>query len=44
MLMDGESVYKVAKLLGDTVQTVERTYGHHSVEYLETQSTVEDVA
>lgn len=44
MLMDGESIYKVAKLLGDTVQTVERVYGHHCVEFLATQSTVEDVA
>jgi integrase len=34
MLMDGESIYKVAKLLGDTVSTVEKRYGHVSVEYL----------
>jgi integrase len=34
MLMAGESIYKVAKLLGDTVKTVERVYGHHSVEFL----------
>lgn len=34
MLMAGESIYKVARLLGDSVQTVERVYGHHSVEYL----------
>jgi integrase len=34
MLMDGESIYKVAKLLGDTVSTVEKRYGHASVEYL----------
>jgi integrase len=38
MLMAGESIYKVAKLLGDTVQTVEKTYGHHSVEWLAEQS------
>ncbi|TWA89605.1 tyrosine-type recombinase/integrase [Bradyrhizobium stylosanthis] len=44
MLMDGESLYKVAKLLGDTVATVERVYGHHSVEFLATQSNVEEVA
>lgn len=44
MLMDGEDPYKVAKLLGDTLATVERVYGHHSVEYLATASTVEDVA
>jgi integrase len=30
MLQDGESIYKVAKLLGDTVKTVEAVYGHHS--------------
>lgn len=35
MLMDGESIYKVGRLLGDTVATVERVYGHHSVEFLE---------
>ncbi len=34
MLMDGESIYKVARLLGDTVKTVESVYGHHSPEYL----------
>jgi integrase len=44
MLMDGESIYKVAKLLGDTVATVEKVYGHHSAEFLATQSTIEDVA
>ena len=33
------SVVKVARLLGDTVKTVERTYGHHSIEFL-----MEDVA
>lgn len=35
MLMAGESIYKVAKLLGDTVATVERRYGHSSLEFLE---------
>jgi len=35
MLMDNVSIYKVARLIGDTVQTVEKVYGHHSVEYLE---------
>lgn len=35
MLMDGESIYKVAKLLGDTIKTVESVYGHASVEFLE---------
>lgn len=34
MLQDGVSIYAVAKLLGDTVQTIERVYGHHSPEYL----------
>lgn len=44
MLMDGEDPYKVAKLLGDTMATVERVYGHHSVEYLATTSSIEEVA
>lgn len=44
MLMDGEDPYKVAKLLGDTLETVERVYGHHSIDYLATSSTVEEVA
>lgn len=44
MLMDGESMYKVAKLLGDTTATVERVYGHHSAEFLATLSNVEEVA
>ena len=35
MLMAGESIYKVARLLGDSVQTVERVYGHHSIEFLQ---------
>lgn len=34
MLMAGVSIYKVARLIGDTVKTVESTYGHHSVEFL----------
>lgn len=34
MLMADESIYKVAKLLGDTVATVESVYGHHSPEFL----------
>lgn len=41
MLMDGEDIYKVARLLGDTVETVERVYGHHTPEYLQTKSNVE---
>lgn len=35
LLMDGESIYKVAKLLGDTIKTIEDRYGHASVEFLE---------
>lgn len=35
MLMDGESIYKVGRLLGDTVKTIETRYGHASVEFLE---------
>jgi integrase len=38
MLMAGEDPWKVAKLLGDTLATVERVYGHVSVGYLETKS------
>lgn len=34
LLHDGVSIYAVAKLLGDTVATVERVYGHHSPEFL----------
>lgn len=34
MLMEGESIYKVAKLLGDTMVTAEKKYGHASVEFL----------
>lgn len=34
LLMDGQSIYLVAKLLGDTIATVERVYGHHDPEFL----------
>lgn len=34
LLQSGVSIYDVARLLGDTVATVERVYGHHSSEYL----------
>lgn len=34
LLQDGVSIYDVAKLLGDTVKTVETTYGHHSPEHI----------
>lgn len=40
MLMDGDDIWKVAKLLGDTVATVERVYGHVSPEFLLTESGV----
>jgi site-specific recombinase XerC len=40
MLMDGEDPYKVAKLLGDTLATVERVYGHYDVDYLKTDSSL----
>lgn len=33
MLMDGEDIYKVAKLLHDTTATVERVYGHYSADW-----------
>lgn len=35
LLQDGVPIFDVARLLGDTVETVERVYGHHSTEYLE---------
>jgi len=35
LLMDGKSVYAVAKLLGDTVATVERYYGKYATGSLE---------
>ena len=34
MLMAGESIYKVGRLLGDSVTTIDRVYGHHSPEFL----------
>ncbi len=34
LLQDGVSLYAVARLLGDTVATIERVYGHHSHERL----------
>jgi integrase len=34
LLQDGVSIYDVARLLGDTIVTVDRTYGHHSPEHL----------
>lgn len=34
LLQDGVSLFAVARLLGDTVATVERVYGHHSHDHL----------
>ena len=34
LLQDGVDIFAVAKLLGDTVATVEKVYGHHSSDYL----------
>lgn len=34
LLQDGVSIYDVGRLLGDTIATVERVYGHHSTDYL----------
>jgi integrase len=34
LLQAGVPIYDVAKLLGDTIATVERVYGHHSCESL----------
>jgi len=34
LLQQGVSIYLVAKLLGDSVLTVERVYGHHCPDYL----------
>lgn len=34
LLQDGKSLYDVARLLGDTLATVERVYGHHSADHL----------
>lgn len=40
MLMDGERLFKVARLLGDTVATVEKVYGHCDIGFLATTSNV----
>ncbi|MBB3980084.1 integrase [Rhizobium azooxidifex] len=34
LLQAGKSIYDVARLLGDTVATVERVYGHHSAAHM----------
>lgn len=36
LLFDGQTIYFVAKLLGDTVATIERVYGHYSTDFLQT--------
>lgn len=40
LLQEGVDIWKVAKLLGDTVATVERVYGHCLPEHLATDSNV----
>lgn len=35
LLMDGNDPYKVSRLIGDTLKTLEKVYGHHSIEFLE---------
>ncbi|MEM9341753.1 MAG: site-specific integrase [Pseudomonadota bacterium] len=34
MLMDGVAMWEVAKLLGDTAQTVDKVYGHHCPDHM----------
>lgn len=34
LLQEGKPIYSVARLLGDTLATVERVYGHHSADHL----------
>jgi integrase len=34
LLQDGVPIYDVARLLGDTIATVDRVYGHHSPDHL----------
>ena len=34
MLQDGAALFDVAQVLGDTIETVERVYGHHCPDYL----------
>lgn len=44
LLQDGKDIYLVAKLLGDTVATVQRRYGHHTPEYLASAVAADDAA
>ena len=34
LLQAGKSIYTVSRLLGDTVSTIERVYGHHAANYI----------
>jgi site-specific recombinase XerD len=34
LLQEGVPIYDVARLLGDTIATVDRVYGHHSADHL----------
>ena len=44
MLQDGAKVWDVAKLLGDTMETVERVYGHHCPDYMAGQQAFTDLS
>ena len=44
MLQDGAQMWDVAKLLGDTVETVERVYGHHCPDYMASRSAFTDLS
>ena len=44
LLQSGKSIYHVAKLLGDSVATVERTYGHTSSEFERSATTPGDAS
>lgn len=44
MLQDGAALWDVAKLLGDTVDTIERVYGHHCPDYLSGRRSFTDLS
>lgn len=44
MLQDGATTWEVAKLLGDTVETVERVYGHHCPDYMAGRGVFSDLS
>lgn len=44
MLQDSASMWEVAKLLGDTVETIERVYGHHCPDYMAGRSAFTDLS